>query len=95
MACIILDPRAIIECRVAVFECRFSGESLSLTSRDQGVAQLVKLVCHGAGVLQNLLLVGLELRLLGLLQGAGQARDGVIVWTSLQTSRSLPGTVLA
>ena len=59
---------------------------MGLTSRDKFVAESHELVCHGLRVPEHLLLVGLELRLLCLLQGAGQARDGVIVRSTLHGS---------
>lgn len=59
------------------------GRYAPLTSGHERVTKLDKLVGHGLGVLQHLLLVGPELGLLGLLEGTCQARNGVVVWTSL------------
>lgn len=53
------------------------------TAGDEAVALLLEALCHGEGVLEHLLLVGLELRGVGLLQGARQARDGVVVGATL------------
>ena len=55
------------------------------TSRNNFIAQLGKLISHCLGVLQHLLLVGLELWLGCLLEGTGQASNGVVVGTSLNS----------
>lgn len=55
------------------------------TVGDESVAQLLELDFQGLSVLQHLFLVFSELWGGSLLQGSGQGRDGVVVWTTLVT----------
>lgn len=51
--------------------------------RDKLVAQGLELILQGLGVVDDLLLVGLEVGGVGLLQGDGQSGDSVVVGTTL------------
>eukprot|EP00951_Prasinocladus_malaysianus_P000989 scaffold6943_cov39-Prasinocladus_malaysianus.AAC.1 len=64
-----------------IFSCIEDKKALllTLTGRWPHLHALGK----GLGVLQDLLLVGLELGLSSLLEGAGQAGDGVVVGSAL------------
>ena len=53
--------------------------------RDELVVELLELLLKSLGVLDNLLLVLLELWSVHLLEGNGQGRDGVVVWSTLVT----------
>ncbi|KAI6753365.1 hypothetical protein HG531_005534 [Fusarium graminearum] len=52
-------------------------------ARDKRVAEVSELVGHGLGVCEDLFLVVLELRCLGLLEGDSEGGDGVVVRTAL------------
>ena len=61
-----------------------SGSKGRVTSRDKLVAALGQAVSKGLGVLDDLLLVGLEVRANCLLQCTCQTCDGVVMWATLQ-----------